>query len=58
MNRPQQMPADAKEVLRDAMRRRESLQVCGGLEPPHLPLAMPRRLMGDLGPIVGVWAVT
>ena len=51
---PQQMPAHSKEILHDAVHGREALHVSGRLEAPHLPFALPRRLMGDFGSIVRV----
>jgi len=52
--RPQLMPTDAEEILHDAVNRREALQLGGGLEAPHLPLTLSRRLMRHLGPVVRV----
>jgi len=46
--------ADTKEILHEAVHREKSLRLCRGLEPPHLPLALSRRLMRDLGSIVRV----
>ena len=45
VNRPQQMSADSKEILYDAMDGREALQMRGRLEAPHLTLALSGRLM-------------
>ena len=43
VNRPQQMSADSKEILYDAMDG--SVAMGGRLEAPHLTLALPGRLM-------------
>ena len=45
VNRPQQVSADSKEILYDAMDGREALQMGGRLEAPHLTLALSGRLM-------------
>ena len=47
-----QMTAGAKEILHESVHREKSVRLCRGLEPPHLPLALSRRLMRDLGSIV------
>ena len=47
-----QMTAGAKEILHESVHREKSLRLCRGLEPPHLPLALSRRLMRDLDSIV------
>ena len=36
------------------MNREESLGLCHRFEAPHLPLALPGRLVGDFNPVVGV----
>ena len=51
---PQQMPADAKEVLHDAVHRGETLQVRGRLEPPHLALPLSCGLVRDFGAVVRI----
>ena len=48
----QQVTSDTKEILHESVHRPEALRVSGGFEPAHLPLALPRRLMGDLRSIV------
>ena len=54
MRRPQQMPTDPKEILDDSVDGREALKLSGRLEAAHLPLALPRRLVGDLRAIVRI----
>jgi len=48
------MAADSKEVLHQAVHGQKPLRVGGRLEPPHLVLALARRLVGDFGAIVRV----
>jgi hypothetical protein len=48
----QQMTPAAKEIPNAPMYRQESLHVSGGLEPPHLSLALAGRLMRDFCSIV------
>ena len=48
----QHVASDAKEILYESVHRQEALGVRGGFEPSHLPLALTRRLMGDLRSIV------
>ena len=50
----QEMPSDAEEVLDDSVHREKSLRLSRGLEPSHLSLPLPRRLVGDFRPIVFV----
>ena len=52
MSGPQQVPADAEQVLDHAVDDREALQLAGGLEASHLAFPMACRLMRDLRPIV------
>ncbi len=52
MSRAQQMSADPKQVLDRTVDRQEALRVSNRLEASHLGLALPRRLMGDLRPVV------
>ena len=47
-----QMTAGAKEILHESVHREKLLRLCRGLEPPHLQLALSRRLMRDLGSVV------
>ena len=54
VNRPQQMSAHPKQILYNTMDGGEPLQMSGRLEAAHLPLALARRLMRDLGAIVRV----
>ena len=49
---PQQMSAHPEEILHHAVDRREALHVGGGLEAPHLALALSRRLVRHLGSVV------
>jgi len=51
---PEQMAADPEEVLHDAAHRREALELPRGLEVAHLPFALSRRFVRDLGSVVGV----
>ncbi len=48
----QQLAPDAEEVLDEPVHGQESLGLTGRFEPPHLPLALPSRLMRDFGAIV------
>ena len=41
---PQPMPADAEEILDDAVHRHEPLEVGDGLEAAHLPFPLSRRV--------------
>jgi hypothetical protein len=54
---PQQVAADTKEILNEAVHREKPLRVRGAFEPPHLSLAMPRGLMRNLRSIVFVLSV-
>ena len=54
MDGPQEVAADTKEILHGSVHREKPLRVRGGLEPPHLALPLPRRLVGDFRPIVRV----
>ena len=45
---PQDVAANPKEILHSSVYQREALHVGGGLEAPHLALALPGRLVGDL----------
>ncbi len=49
MTRLQQMPSDAEEVLDEPVHGQKSLRTTRRFEPSHLPLSLPRRLVGDLG---------
>ena len=53
------MPADAKEILDDAVDRREALEVRDRFEAAHLALAVAGRLMRHFDAIVRIrgWAV-
>ena len=42
------MEADPEEIQYESVYREKPLRVRGGLEPAHLSLALPRRLMRDL----------
>ena len=52
MSRAQQVSADPKQILHTTMHRQEALRVSDRLEPAHLALALPRRLMRDLRSVV------
>ena len=54
MDGPQEVAADTKEILHGSVHREKPLCVRGGLEPPHLALPLPGRLVGDFRPIVRV----
>ena len=47
VSRPQEVSTDSEEILHDTVNRRESLELSGRLEPPHLALPLTRRLVGD-----------
>jgi len=49
-----EVPSKPEEVLDDSVNREESLGVLSRLEPAHLSLSLPRRLMRDLGPVVRI----
>ena len=50
----QQVTADAEQVLDRAVDGREALELPCGLEAAHLPFALSRRFVRDLGSAVGV----
>ena len=52
MCRVQQVSADPKQILHGTVNRQEVLRVSDRLEPPHLALALPRRLMRHLRSVV------
>jgi hypothetical protein len=52
----QQVPSDPEEIQDNSVDRQESLRLSGRLEPSHLSLPLPIRLVGDLCTIVGVSA--
>ena len=52
VSRSQEMSAHPEEILHDAVDRCDALQMGGRLEAAHLALALPRRLVGDVGAIV------
>ena len=54
MRGTKEMTADPKQILDEAMDRRETLEMGGRLEPAHLALALTSRLMRDLRSIVFV----
>ena len=54
MSGPQQVSAYPEEILYEAVHSCEALHLGGRLEAPHLTLALPSRLMGNFGSIVGV----
>jgi hypothetical protein len=54
MGRPQQVSTDPKQILHGTVHRQEALRVADRREPPHLALALSRRLMRDLRSIVFV----
>ena len=51
MNRSEEVAADTKEILHDAVDRREA-QLRGRLEAPHLTFTLARRLMRDFHSVV------
>ena len=51
---PEQMADDPEEILDDAVDRREALELPRRLEASHLPFALSRRFVRDLGSVVGV----
>ena len=60
VNRSEQVAADTKEILHEAVYREKSLRGRGGFEPAHLALALARRLMRHFRAVVlvlvrGVW---
>ncbi len=48
------MTTHAEEIEDEGLDREKPLRVRGGLEPAHLALALPGRLVGDFRPIVRV----
>ena len=54
MDGSEEMAADTKQILDGSMHRKEPLRVNSRLEPAHLTLSLPSRLMGDFDPIVRV----
>ena len=54
VSRPQEVSTDSEQILHDPVNRRESLELSGRLEPPHLALPLTRRLVGDFSSIVRV----
>jgi len=54
MSGSQQVTADAEQVLDRAVDGREALELPCGLEAAHLPFALLRRFVRDLGSVVGV----
>ena len=54
VNGPQVVAAHTKEILNRSVHREKALRLRSGFEAPHLALALPGRLVGDLRAIVGV----
>ena len=54
VNGPQEVAADPEEILHQSVHREKALRLRSGFEAPHLALALPDRLVGDLRAIVGV----
>ena len=52
MDGSEQMAPHTKEVLHETVHRQKALRVSDRFEPPHPVLALPRRLMRDLGSVV------
>ena len=48
VRRPQEVLTDSDETLHDPVHRRESLELSGRREPPHLALPRSCRVMRDL----------
>ncbi len=51
---PEQMTANTEQILDGSVHREKPLRVRGRFEPAHLALALPGRLVRDLGTIVRV----
>ena len=45
---------NGEQVANGVVDRKEPLGLCHRFEAPHLPLALPGRLVGDFNPVVGV----
>ncbi len=54
ITRLQQVTPDTEEVLDEPLRGQKSLRLTRRFELAHLPLTLPRRLVGDLGSVVRV----
>ncbi len=54
MDGSQRVTADAEQVLDRAVDGREALELPCGVEAAHLPFALSRRFVRDLGSVVGV----
>ena len=54
MSGSQEVTADAKQVLDRAVDGRDALELPCGVEAAHLPFALSRRFVRDLGSVVGV----
>ena len=54
MGGSQRVTADAEQVLDRAVDGREALELPCGVEAAHLPFALSRRFVRDLGSVVGV----
>ena len=52
VNSSEQVAPHTKQVVHEAVHRQESAGVFDRLEPSHLALVLPRRLMRDLGSVV------
>ncbi len=48
-----EVPPNPKQVQDDPVNGEESLRLTGRLESAHLSFSLPRRLVGDLGSVVG-----
>ena len=54
MSRFQSVPSESEEIQNETVNSKESLSLSGGLEPSHLSLSLPGRLVRDLRSIVRV----
>ena len=54
VNGSEQVAPHTKDILHRPVHRQEALRVSDRFEPSHLALALPRRLMRDLGSVVVV----
>jgi hypothetical protein len=54
MGGTQLMSSDSDQVPYDIMYGKEALCLCSRSKAPHVALGLPRGLVGDFGPVVGV----
>jgi hypothetical protein len=48
------MSSSGEQVANDVVNREESLGLCHRFEAPHVPLALPGRLLGDFSSVIGI----